>query len=299
MHKREPIDQVVNAQDTSVELARRLEVIANARDFSVEKLGLPDNNSYRSYADLERDFVVWNVFAAPEFSLQPRVWCFPVAGCVNYRGYFSEEAAEREGRSLREQGFDVAVAGIAAYSTLGRFDDPVLNTMMRWSDAELVATMFHELAHQVLYVKGDTGFNESFATVVEEVGIERWLASYGRDDELEAYRERQALRRDVMAAVETARTELNSLYRSRLAPDAMRRRKAERLESLAAALKARFDEAGRGIPGWLDGGVNNARLASMSLYHERVDEFHALLEQCDGSMACFYRRAEALADAEP
>ncbi len=167
IRNREPVADVINDADTPSELVERLRIVDAARDYSIEQLGLPDNKSYRSYTDLERDFVVWNVFAAPEFSLQPKRWCFPVAGCVSYRGYFKKESAIRESERLADKGFDVAVGGVVAYSTLGKFSDPLLNTMMRWDDVRLVAVLFHELAHQVVYVKGDSGFNESFATAVE------------------------------------------------------------------------------------------------------------------------------------
>src|SRR4051812_10885006 len=182
--KRQPIAEVIRDPATSEKLKARLEYVAAARDFASRELGLPDNESYRSYADLGRPYVVWNVFAAPEFSVEPRQWCFPIAGCVVYRGYFSEAAAQRYARKLRRRGDDVAVGGVAAYSTLGHFKDPVLSTMLGWSDAQLAATLFHELAHQVVYVPGDSQFNESFATVVEEAGLERWLAARQGEQEL-------------------------------------------------------------------------------------------------------------------
>jgi predicted aminopeptidase len=176
MHARQPIPEVIADEESPDELRKRLATVQEARDFAVEELLLADNKSYRSYADLGRDYVVWNVFAAPEFSLEPKTWCYPVAGCVAYRGYFAEEAARKKAQTLSDDGFDVAVGGVSAYSTLGRFSDPVLNTMMRWPDTQLIATIFHELAHQKLYVKGDTEFNESFATAVADIGIKRWLA---------------------------------------------------------------------------------------------------------------------------
>ena len=182
--KREPIAAVLADTSTPAQLRTRLEYVAAARDFASRELGLPDNESYRSYADLGRPFVVWNVFAAPEFSVEPRRWCFPIAGCVVYRGYFSEAAAQRYARRLRRHGDDAAVGGVAAYSTLGHFKDPVLSTMLGWSDAQLAGTLFHELAHQVVYVPGDSEFNESFATVVEEARLERWLTAQQRIQDL-------------------------------------------------------------------------------------------------------------------
>ena len=246
-------------------------------------------------AELERDFVVWNVFAAPEFSTQPKEWCFPIAGCVAYRGYFSEAAARRKADSLRADRLDVAVSGVPAYSTLGRFDDPVLNTMLRWEDVDLIATMFHELAHQVLYVKGDSAFNESFATVVEEAGIERWLRAQGDPDEYAAYRQRREFRETIVAEVGAAKAELDRLYRMRLAATELRRRKTARLEKLADGLRAAFENSGRSVPDWVNADLNNARLASMALYRGRVPELRELLEACGGDLACFYASAEDLA----
>ena len=294
MQKSEPIPDVVDASDTPKELSRRLKLVEQARDYSISELGLPDNDSYRSYADLERDYVVWNVFAAPEFSLELKTWCFPVAGCVSYRGYFSEEAARREATKLEDQGFDVAVGGIAAYSTLGRFNDPVLSTMMHWQDEDLIATMFHELAHQVLYVKGDTEFNESFATVVEEVGIERWLQSQGQKGEFLAYRDRRDFRREVVTQVVAAGASLQQLYVTRIAPEEMRRRKSRQFEVLSDDLRRSFERSGRDTPQWVSEDLDNARVASMALYQQRVPEFRELLSNCDGDLVCFYEKAAEL-----
>jgi predicted aminopeptidase len=295
MRAREPIDRVLDAPATPPELAHRLRLVEQARDFSINQLGLPDNDSYRSYADIGRDYVVWNVFAAPEFSLEAKTWCFPVAGCVGYRGYFSETAADREAEKLGEHGYDVAVVGVAAYSTLGRFSDPVLNTMMRWGDVELVAVMFHELAHQLIYVKGRTTFNESFATAVEEFGIERWLEAHGSEEELADYRAGKALRQELSSLAQAAGTDLEAIYAADMAPDVRRERKRERFERLASDMHDAFAQAGRNAPAWLDGGLNNARLASLAMYTGRLDEFRTLLAGCNDDLPCFYDRVRVLA----
>ena len=297
MSKREPIDDLISADATPEDLAGQLELVVEARQFAVDELYLPDNDSYRSYADLGRDYVVWNVFAAQEFSLQPRIWCFPIAGCVGYRGYFSEDSAERKAGRLRKEGYDVVVSGIPAYSTLGKFDDPVLNTMMHWTDTVLVATIFHELAHQVLYVKDDSEFNESFASAVEEIGIERWLASRNEQGEFDAYLERRDLMQGLIELVASARTELEALYASSLAPHEMRKGKERRLEQLRSELNAELERSGRDAPGWLDSELNNARLASMGLYQNRVAEFRALYEDCERDLQCFYDNASSLQHA--
>lgn len=294
LRKRESVAELINAEETPPALATRLRVVAEARRFSIDELGLPDNDSYMTYADLERDYVVWNVFAAPEFSLQPKVWCFPVAGCVGYRGYFAEDAAWRQAAKLAEQGFDVVVGGVPAYSTLGKFDDPVLNTMLRWDDSQLVATLFHELAHQVVYVKGDSEFNESFATAVEETGIERWLAWDGAEREISAYRERQDLRRELMRVVAAASRDLEHIYTAATDDPVRRGQKEQRLDQLATGIRRLFELFGRDASAWLENGLNNARLASMALYEARLPAFRALLQQCDGELRCFYEAAERL-----
>lgn len=297
VRKREPIDEIVAAQDSSPQLIARLQRVLDARQFSVDVLSLPDNDSYRAYADLEREYVVWNVIAAREFSLRPKTWCYPVVGCVSYRGYFSEATAGRLADRLRDDGYDVAFGGVAAYSTLGKFNDPVLNTMMHWGDDDLVAVMFHELAHQVLYIKDDTGFNESFATAVEEIGMERWLMSQGQLTELEAWRERRALRAQFSALVAAARADLSDIYAADIDEQLMRQQKKKRLDKLADAAKKLFADAGRTAPTWLDSELNNARVVATTLYHGRLPEFRSLLADCDFELACFYKAARKLADS--
>lgn len=296
MQRRRSVAEVLDDPASPSELKEKLALVQEARRFSVRELGLPDNDSYRSYADLEREFVVWNVFAAPEFSLQGRQWCFPVAGCVAYRGYFSQEAALNEARKLAEDGYDVAVGGVSAYSTLGRFADPVLNTMLRWNDTDLVATVFHELAHQKTYVKGDTQFNESFATAVAEIGIERWLEDRDEHDLLERYRDRKALRREMLELVEERKIELARLYESGLDEVAMRERKHEILDGLAADVERLLRANGANSPAWLAGTLNNARLVSLGLYEGWLPAFRFLYATCGETLDCFFDEAAALAE---
>ena len=293
MNKRRPLDEVIADQESSETLKSRLLMVREARQFSIETLLLPDNKSYQSYADLGRDYVVWNVFAAPEFSLQPKQWCYPVAGCVAYRGYFSEDAARRKAEKLAGQGFDTSVGGVSAYSTLGKFSDPVLNTMMRWPDVELVATLFHELAHQKLYIKGDTAFNESFATAVADFGIERWLAERGQLEQLEVRKQNARLRRELMLLVDTSKAELQQLYASAADEQTMRAEKSRILDALSGrAAAAAAANGGKG--NWLSGSLNNARLASLGLYEGHGEAFRALLAECQGELECFYERATEL-----
>ena len=296
--KSESIDEVIAGDDTSAELAERLTLVQAAREFSIEELGLPDNKSYRSYADLERDFVVWNVFAAPEFSLQPKRWCFPIAGCVSYRGYFSKEAALRESRHLGDDRYDVYVGGVSAYSTLGKLNDPVLSTMMRWDNIRLVGVLFHELAHQVVYIKGDTGFNESFATAVEEFGLQRWLQRNGRPEDLDIYWQRREIREALMELAADVRADLRRLYSEAIDNEEKRRLKAERFEQLAIDSRRELARRGHDPAKGFRGEWNNARLVSMTLYEARVPAFRALLDQCEQNIRCFYGRAEELSRLE-
>lgn len=289
MSHRRPVAEVISDEEAPDELKVKLEMLREARRFSIDELLLPDNDSYRSYADLERDYVVWNVFAAPEFSLEPRRWCFPVAGCVAYRGYFAQEAANKQAQKFKDKGYDVVVGGVPAYSTLGRFADPLLNTMMRWSDVDLVATLFHELAHQQLYIKDDTEFNESFATAVADIGIERWLGQRGEQDQLRDRENQQLERRTAMMLIETAKADLQRLYASNLDEAAMRTRKTEILEKLQADVASGSDNSFSGI-------MNNARLASLGLYEGRVDAFRAIFRRCKKQLPCFYEQTAGLAD---
>lgn len=294
MGKREPIDELLAEPSTPPELARRLELVSEARSFSIAELKLPDNGSYRSYADLGREQVLWNLFAAGEFSLEPKTWCYPIVGCVAYRGYFNVETARALAARLDAEGYDVAVGGVAAYSTLGRFEDPVLNTMMAWDDVRLVGLLFHELAHQVVYIKDDTTFNESFATAVEEAGLERWLDARGEAELLESFHRRKRLERDILAMVEATRAELTQLY-SGTEPEAMRPAKRAILGRLAEAVTGRLKQDERPPRHWLTTGeLNNAKLVPLALYETYVPAFRALLAQCAGDFECFYAEVKRL-----
>lgn len=298
------VDEVLATTDDA-RLKERLERAAAIRVFASRELGLPDNGSYRRYVDLGRPYVVWNVFATPAASLQPRQWCFPVAGCVNYRGYFSEAQAREVADRFRASGDDVHIGGVPAYSTLGWFDDPLLSSFVRYPDVALARLIFHELAHQVVYVKDDTSFNESFATVVEEAGLERWIAAQAGSPQyavLRAQQQRSArLREEFRTLVKRARSELDLLYASEVSPGAKLAGKARVFEAMVAA----YDRAKAGEPGlgaydrWFAGdegrGPNNASLASVALYEDRVPAFRALLGQVEGDLLRFYAEVGELA----
>lgn len=293
--RRVPIARLLASPATPPALRTRLELATELRDYASRELGLPDNASYRSYADVGRRYVVWNVFAAAEFSVDPVTWCFPVVGCVAYRGYFAEARARDFALGLEAQGFDVSVGGVPAYSTLGHFDDPVLNTMLGWDETELAAVVFHELSHQLLYVRGDSAFSESFASVVEAEGVRRWLAANGRSAALAAYAEREARFVAVAELIGAARERLRALYRRPLAAAAMRAAKAAELEELRAAYRARRAALGDGYD-WLFGAdLNNAALATVATYRDCVPGLEATLAAAAGDLARFYAEARRLA----
>ena len=278
-----PVDDWLSDPATTPELRNRLVRARGIRAFASRSLALPDNGSYHSYAQLDRPYVVWNVYAAGEFSVEPKQECFPFAGCVSYRGFFSEEDAKRHAESLRKQGYDVYMGGVAAYSTLGWFDDPLLSTFIGFSDTQLARLVFHELAHQEVYAKGDSVFNESFAVTVEEEGVRRWLEAEGRSAELEAFRAAQQRRRDFAARVKQTRERLASLYAA-----------GGPKEALAEQKRGEFDRLRADYPGIVPAEPNNAFLVSIALYTEMVPAFERLLAACNGDLAEFYRRAGSI-----
>jgi predicted aminopeptidase len=288
--KSEPIETLIGDSHTDPKLRERLELVRRVRDFASKELALPDNGSYRKYADLNRPYVVWNVFATPELSMKPVEWCFPFAGCVSYRGYFSEKEAEQFGAKQRDGGKDVFVAGIPAYSTLGWFDDPVLNTFIRYPDAEIARLMFHELAHQVIYVSGDTMFNESFATAVETEGMDRWLDRYGTEEQRSAFDARQAYKRDFVDLVLKYRDRLRALYASDLDDETKRKRKAETFAELKADYAA-LKQSWNGFSGYdrfFADELNNAHIVPVATYSELVPTFRRMLADNDGDFRRFY-----------
>jgi predicted aminopeptidase len=297
MSKRKPIARVIADPATPRALKSRLEAVAEIREFATRELGLPDNGSYHSYADVGRPYVVWNVVAAPEFSVEPKEWCYPIVGCVAYRGYFVESRARKFGAKLKAEGFDVTVGGVAAYSTLGHFDDPILNTMVGWDDVELAAIVFHELTHQMIYLGNDADFNEALATTVEDEGVRRWLKSHGRDADLERYELEERRNLEVIALLNRTRTELRALYASGIDRQRMRERKAAAFGSLRDAYaKLRRQWGGRApFDTWFDGEVNNAHLASIATYYDCVPGFERELDAVGGSLPAFYRRVRELA----
>lgn len=292
-----PIADVIADPDTDPGVKDKLRRVLKIREYASHELGLPDNDSYRVYADLKRPYALWNVFATPELSLKPIEWCFVITGCVAYRGYFSRDQAEAFADKLRSAGDDVYVGGVTVYSTLGWFDDPVLNTIINRPIPEIAGLIFHELAHQRLYVKGDTTFSESFAVTVELEGVHRWLQSNGAAGQFTRYREQLKRRDQFIALMLKYRDRLEALYRSDASVDAKRAGKQRVLADLR--VEYRHVKAGwngyDGYDSWF-AHLNNAHFVSVGTYYELVPAFQALLAEQHGNLPKFYRAAEKIAD---
>jgi predicted aminopeptidase len=297
-----PIPQWLEDPAADEALKQRLARAQEIRAFASRELGLPDNGSYTAYADLKRPAAVWNVFAAPELSLQLKTWCYPVLGCAGYRGYFDRAAAEDYAQQLRAQGYDVNVAPVPAYSTLGWFDDPLLNTFVHAGEGELARLIFHELAHQVAYAKGDTVFNESFATLVERVGVRRWLAAAADEATRAAYAQQQARREDFLRLLLEHKRQLAAVYDSAASDDDKRGRKREIFAALRAEYARIKAERWGGFAGYdryFAQELGNAHLAAVGAYNDLVPAFAALLRAHGDDLPRFYARVRELARAAP
>lgn len=292
-----PIPEIVADPSIAEALKLRLQRAQSMRTFASLQLSLPENGSYRSYADLHRPFVIWNVFATPELSLELKQWCYPVVGCAAYRGYFDRAAAESMANDLRDKRLEVNVAGVPAYSTLGWFSDPLLNTFIGGTEGQVAGLIFHELAHQVVFVSGDTTFNESFATAVEREGVRRWLAEYGDAASRQAYADFSRRRGEFLNLLLQYRGLLFENYRSTQSDDAKRERK----QQLFAQLKddyARLRASWGGFAGYdrfFAQDLTNAHLASIGAYNDLVPAFDALLAQAGGDFPRFYEEVRRLA----
>jgi predicted aminopeptidase len=296
--KRQPIERVIADPKTPDGTRQRLKLLSEARQFASHELRLPDNGSYKSYVQLQNEYVVWNVFATQRYSVKPEQWCFPIAGCVVYRGYFKEEDAQSYARSHRLSGEDATVAGTTAYSTLGHFDDPILSTMLRSRDIQVIGTLFHELAHQVAYAKGDSTFNESFAMTVEEFGVERWLDAHGeqRADETRRQLSKQRSKQFTELLLAT-RKRLDRLYNSGKSEQEMAWQKPlefGRLKYEYWGLRESWNGYA-GYDAWFDRALNNADLVPIATYDGCVPGFNRLLAQGDNDLRVFYTKVNEIA----
>jgi predicted aminopeptidase len=298
IHGRKPIVQVIDDPQTPEPMIRELADVREARDFASRDLGLPDNDSYRTYVRIDRPYVVWNVVAAPVLSVQPKEWCFPIAGCVAYRGYFNEKRARDFAARLQQSGYDVVIEGVPAYSTLGKLPDPVMSTMMRYGSDELASMIFHELAHQMLYVQNDSRFDEAFAVTVEDEGLKRWLQYKGRPARIAELQKERVEDELFVALLRHTRDRLAQLYASS-APRAAKLRRKQRLfaelaveiHALERRLAVRFPE----YDTWIAEGLNNAELVSVGTYNDCVPGFERLLRQENDDLPRFYDAARKLA----
>ena len=303
-----PLDEWIANESTPAPLRARLQLAQRARHFAVQELGLPDNASYRSYADLGRSAAVWNVVAAPPYALELHRWCFPFTGCIGYRGYFQEADAQAEGARLAAQGLEVDVYGVPAYSTLGYLDwvggDPLLNTFIGWPEGEFVRLLFHELAHQVVYAQGDTLFNESFATAVERLGTERWLATQARPEVRQAFAASEERRQSFRALTRATRARLAEIYEQNKAPahdsqalNAMKSGAMQDFRAQYAVLRERWLAQGARVEGydrWV-AQANNASFAAQAAYDAWVPAFEALFAQQGQRWDAFYDAVRHLA----
>lgn len=301
MARAKPVPEWLADNGTPPALRERLALSQRMRDFAVKELKLPDNRSYRSYANLDRPAAVWNVVATPELSLTLKTWCFPIVGCVGYRGYFDREAADREALQLKAEGLEAGVYPVPAYSTLGWTDwlggDPLLNTFVNQPEGELARLIFHELAHQVVYAKDDTQFNESFATSVERIGAERWLREQASGAAREEYARLEQRRRDFRAITLPARERLDALYKSEASDAVKRERKAQIFAAMRAEharVKAERWGGYTGFDAWFERAGNPA-LAVQAAYTDLVPAFERLFEREGRDFARFYAEVQRLA----
>ena len=295
---REDIQHLIERPDLSEELAGKFAKVMDIREFAESELGLPVGGNYSSYVDVEREHVVWNVFAAAEFSVDPVNWCYPIAGCVAYRGYFSEKSALSYAAKLEEDGFDVYTGGVDAYSTLGWFEDSLLSTVLNRADYQLAGLIFHELAHQLVYLPGDTTFNESFATAVEREGVRRWLAKSNKDFNIDAALLDYDRQQQFVDLVGGYRDRFESLYQLEINESSMRSQKLELQQTLReeyAVLKQQW-QGYEGYDGWFSRSLNNAQLSTVASYNDLLPFFAAVFEQSNQDFSTFYAEVSRLAD---
>jgi predicted aminopeptidase len=300
MAARKNVAKLIDDPSTPKALRAKLTSASDIRRFASDELALPENSSYRSYVDIGRDNVTFAVFAAPQFSLTPVTWCFPVFGCVPYRGYFSPKSAAESAAELQRKGLDVYVSGVTAYSTLGWFSDPLLSTMLRQDDTYIASLIFHELAHQKIYVNGDSGFNEAFAVTVETTGVKKWLRATGNRAGLRRYEADRKRKADFLGLIAETRDELRQVYGSPRNPERMAAAKAATIDRLRMRYRQMRDKRWAGYHGydaWFDSPINNAKLAATAVYGEEVPAFLRLFDLCAGDYPRFYasvRRIGAL-----
>ena len=301
MSAREPIVDLIDNPQTAAPLAIRLREIERILHFAQQELALPDEGSYRHYVALDRAHVVYNVSAAPPLSLQPRRWCYPVVGCLSYRGYFNLRDASEHAAQLREGGDDVYVAPVQAYSTLGWFDDPLISSLLAGPSWFTASIIFHELSHQKVYLAGDTAFNEAYAVTVQQEGERRWLARYGTSQERAQFARYKHAQKDFLTLLRRTREQLKQLYDSQMSESNKLLEKHKLFEKLRAQfVQLRFQWGGyRGFDRWFSQDLNNAKMALVSTYNDLVPRFQQLLFRLNGDLAAFHVAVGQLSHLSP
>lgn len=299
MSSEQDIQQLIDSEETDPKLKERLKEVLSALDYAEQHLAMPQaETNYRSFVQLDRNYPVWSVVAAPDDSLSPRQWCYPFVGCASYRGYYSEQEANDYAQNIFKEGhMDIHVGGADAYSTLGWFNDPVLSTFFRRDEIGLHALIFHELAHQVLYLQGDSTFNESFASAVEETGIELWLKQ--QPELIERFHIRKERGHQFMTLLKTTRADLEEAYQNHETKEARLNKKRDIINQLTDRyndLKNTHWNGYNGYDRWFEKPVNNARLALVNTYSQWVPAFKHWIKQCDYNYEAFYQAAETLSE---
>lgn len=299
MQRKQSITEVLESDSTPPDTKAALTYLLQAREFALQELQLEDNSSYLEYVELERDYVTWNVFATPQLSMQNHTWCYPIAGCVSYRGYFAKQDAEQYAEELQREGFDTYVGGVGAYSTLGWFSDPVLSTFLERGKLSLAALLFHELAHQVLYVQDDSVFNESFASAVESILLQKWVLQQDLQSSWTAYQTAAQRQQDFIQLILENKAKRNQLFESERSEDEKLKQKQELVEELKSDY-AKFKESWgySGYDQWFASGLNNAQISTVATYNELKPGFAALYQQSDHKLSAFFAACAALADQE-
>jgi len=296
LEQQKPISEILANKETESKLRQLLETSQKIRDFASKELHLPENDSYRTYADIRRPYAVWNVVAAKEFSIEAKKWCFLFVGCLSYRGYFSKEDASTYANELKKEGYDTYVAGAKAYSTLGWFDDPLLNTMMYKSEARRAGIIFHELAHQVVYIDDDSAFNEAFATTVEQEGIRRWMAKKGKSKQYDQYRVNKKRDAQLNALLRETREKLKQLYKTKISEKEKRQEK----KLIFSLMQKKYQRLKKSwgdytvYDKWMSQELNNAHLLLIATYYNLVPAFKAMLKKENNNLKKFYVAVEQL-----
>ena len=296
MLQREPLEKVIEKLDMNSSVRDKLALTRNIRKYATDA-GLQTGDAYATYVSTGEPYIVWNVFAAPEFSLSMKQFCFPIVGCTSYKGYFKQEDAAVAASRLRAEGYDVYVGGVSAYSTLGWFSDPILDSFLLRTDAQLAALLFHELAHRELYVKGDSQFNESFATSIERFLVERWLQEEGRSGELDILNAAWIRQHELLDLVNRTKHDLAEVYQNNRSEERKRQAKHDLLEELRKKYLVLHSgwQGSNDYYSWMMAEMNNAKLGTLSTYNHWVDSFNVILAQENFDLVSFIARVKELA----